>query len=166
MAPRRLREATVVTPWKVSYITLTLTQKIETLHGCVEGIVDSLWKRPLGSCGCTGGLLNWSRLREGSEKAPLSNRGGAGASTKWMRRDGVTKHSRGLRRASVVARGTTMATSGNLRVTGNSSNNDRPSNNQLLWWANHAGLTSSSLPSLKIARWSSYLHQLPNQDVL
>ena len=41
-------------------------------------------------------------------KAPRSNRGGAGASTKWLRRDGVMERSRGLRGASVVARGATM----------------------------------------------------------
>ena len=49
------------------------------------------------------------QVREGSTKAPRSNRGGAGASTKWMRCDGVMERSRGLHGASVVARGTTLA---------------------------------------------------------
>ena len=44
------------------------------------------------------------RLREGSMKALRSSRGGAGASTKWMRHDGVMERSRGLRGASVVAK--------------------------------------------------------------
>ena len=42
-------------------------------------------------------------FRKGSGKAPRSNRGGAGAPTKSMRRDGVMERSQGLRGASVVA---------------------------------------------------------------
>ena len=64
---------------------------------------------------CTGQLLNWRRLR-----------GGAKASTKWMRRDGVVERSRGLRGASVVARGATTVASRSLGASCNSSNNETP----------------------------------------
>ena len=90
------------------------------------------------------------RLHEGSTKALRSNRGGAGAFTKWMRRDSVMERSRGLYKASVVAKASRWLHEGfveplwllaaplwslrvpfaklwnQLRATGNSPNNDRP----------------------------------------
>lgn len=47
-------------------------------------------------------MMTPQRPREDSPMAPRRNCGGAGASTKWVHRDGVIERSRGLRRATMV----------------------------------------------------------------
>lgn len=77
-ATRRLREVSDRAVDTFLHNPNNHNPEIERPHGCAKKNADSLRKLPTGSRDCIRGLTNWERLlREGSAKAPRSDRGGA-----------------------------------------------------------------------------------------